>query len=152
MPVTSPHLQWREVKGELACESGHFGGEIGSCINEIFWKKDITLQLRGATSHTANRVQEWYNRNRVRFWLKDLWPHSSQNLNHLNLAIWSILESKAYSSNHSNVYVQKNRFDSGLEQKCSKESVRAPLSKALDSVRRVVKTTEKYIKTKHRFS
>ena len=60
-------------------------------INATFEESDIILQQYGATSHTANRVQEWCKRNITEFWPKELWPPSSPDLNTMNFAIWSIL-------------------------------------------------------------
>ena len=54
-------------------------------------------------SHTANLVQEWCKENMAGFWSKELWPPSSPDLNPIDFAIWSNLESKACSSNHSSV-------------------------------------------------
>ena len=55
----------------------------------------ITLQHDGATSNTANLVQEW--------WTKELWPPSSPDLNPMDFAVWSILESNASSYYHPSV-------------------------------------------------
>ena len=45
-------------------------------INATFKETGITLQQDGATSHTANHVQEWCNKNIAGFWTKELWPPS----------------------------------------------------------------------------
>ena len=67
-------------------------------INATFKESGITLQQDGATSHTANLVQEWCNKNMAGFWTKESCPHSSPDLNPMDIAVWSILESNACSS------------------------------------------------------
>ena len=79
-------------------------------INATFGENGIILQQHGATSHTVNRVQEWCRRNMTGFWPEELWPPLSPDLNTMDFAIWSILESKACSSNHSSTMAPKNRF------------------------------------------
>ena len=71
-------------------------------MNATFKESGITLQ-QGATSHTANLVQEWCNKNMAGFWTKELWPHSSPDLNPMDFAVWSILESNACPSYHPSV-------------------------------------------------
>ena len=46
-------------------------------INATFGETGIILQQDGATSHRANRVQEWCKRNMTGFWPKELYglPH-----------------------------------------------------------------------------
>ena len=72
-------------------------------INATFIESRIILQEDGAPSHTANRAHDWCKRNMTGFWPKKLWPPSSQDLNPIDIALWSILESKACSSNHPNI-------------------------------------------------
>ena len=79
-------------------------------INATLGESVIILQQDGATSHTANRIQEWCKRNMTWFWPKELWPPSSPDLDPMDFAIWSILESKACSSNHTNIGILKNRL------------------------------------------
>ena len=64
-------------------------------INPTFKECGITLQQDGATSHTANLVKEWCNKNMVGFWTKEFWPPFSPELNPMDIAVWSILESNA---------------------------------------------------------
>ena len=72
-------------------------------INATFGESGNILQQDGATSHTANRVQECSKRNMTGYWPKELWPPSFPDLNPIDFAIWSILESKTCSSNHPNI-------------------------------------------------
>ena len=65
-------------------------------INATFKESGITLQQDGATSHTANLVQELRNNNMGSFWTKELWP-PSLDLSLMNFAVWSILERNACS-------------------------------------------------------
>ena len=53
--------------------------------------------------HMANLVQEWCKKNMAGFRPKELWPTFSPDLNPLDFAIWSILESKTCSSGHQGV-------------------------------------------------
>ena len=79
-------------------------------INATSKESGITLQQDGATSHTANLVQEWCNKNMVGFWTKELCPHSSPELNPMDIAVWSILESNACSSFHPSVMSLKAKL------------------------------------------
>ena len=65
----------------------------------------------------------------------------------MNFAIWSILESKACSSNHLNIGSLKNRLKA-CWNKISEETVRAPCSQVPDRSRRVVKAKGEYIVNK----
>ena len=56
-------------------------------FNATFGESGIILQQNGATSHTANRVQEWCQRNMTGFWPKELWPPSSPDLHPIDFAI-----------------------------------------------------------------
>ena len=69
-------------------------------MNAVFEEGAITFQQDAATSHMANLVQEWCKRNMAGFWPKKLWASPSPDLNPLDFAIWSILESKTCSSGH----------------------------------------------------
>ena len=64
-------------------------------INPTFKESGITLQQDGATANTANLVKEWCNKNMVGFWTKEFWPPFSPELNPMDIAVWSILESNA---------------------------------------------------------
>ena len=50
-------------------------------LNTTFGESGITLEQDGATSHTANLVQEWCKRNMLGFWPKDMWSTFSPDLN-----------------------------------------------------------------------
>ena len=63
--------------------------QLVPCIDAIIKKYGNTLQHDVATSHTANLVQEW--------WTERLWPPSSPDLSPMDVAVWSILESNAWS-------------------------------------------------------
>ena len=93
-------------------------------INATFGEIGIILQQDGATSRTANRVQEGCKRNMTGFWPKELWPPSSPDLNPMYFTIWSILESKACSSNHPNIGALNNRLKAYWNE-ISEETVRA---------------------------
>ena len=72
------------------------------------------------------------------FWLKELWPPSSPDLNPMDFATWSIGESRACSLNHSNIEALKNRLKACWEE-ISEETVRASCSQVPDRLKRLVK-------------
>lgn len=113
-------------------------------VNSTFGETGVTLQQDGATSHTAKRVQEWCKKNMAGFWSKELWPPSSPDLNPMDFSIWSILESKACSSNHSNVNALKQKLTTCWEE-ISEETIRAACSQVPDRLRRLVKAKGGYI-------
>ena len=78
------------------------------------------------------------------FWQKKLWPPSSPDLNHMDFAIWSILESKACSSNPPNIGALKNRLKAFWSE-ISEETVHASSSQVADRLIRVVKAKGGYI-------
>ena len=84
------------------------------------------------------------------FWQKELWPSSSPDLNPINFAIWSILESKACSSNQQNIGALKNRLKAYWDE-ILEETVLASCSQVPDRLRCVVKAKEGYIEN-HRFT
>ena len=77
------------------------------------------------------------------YWPKELWPLSSSDLNPMNFAIWSILESRACSSNHPNIGSLKSRLEACCDEN-SEETVRASCSQVPDRLRRVVKAKRGY--------
>ena len=74
----------------------------GSCV----YKTLKCLRETGSTLpkvRSTNPVQEWCYKNMASFWTKELWPPSSTDLNPMDIAVWSILESNACSSYHPSV-------------------------------------------------
>jgi hypothetical protein len=57
------------------------------------------LQQDGATSHTANNVQNWLSKNVKKFIPKEEWPGNSPDLNPIE-NLWAIMESKLYDNGH----------------------------------------------------
>ena len=78
------------------------------------------------------------------FWPKELWPPSSLDLNPTDFAIWSILESKACSSNHSSVEALKAKLCTCWDE-TSPETICASCSQVHDRLRRFVKAKGGYI-------
>ena len=113
-------------------------------INATFVESGIILQQDGATSHTANRVLEGCKRNMTGFWPNELWSPSSPDLNPMNFALWSILESKTCSSNHLNIGALNNKLKACWDE-ISEETVRASCSQLPDRSGRVVKAKRRYI-------
>ena len=62
----------------------------------------------------------------------------------MDFAIWSILESKACSSNHPTIGAIKNRLKACWDE-ISEETVRASCSQVPDRLRRVVEAKGGYI-------
>ena len=77
-------------------------------INATFKEPGITFQQDGATSHSANLVQEWCNKNMACLWRKEFWPPSSPDFNPMDVAAWSIRESNASSSYYPSVTSSKS--------------------------------------------
>ena len=73
------------------------GKGLVPCLNTAFEKGEITLQQNGAISHTANFVQKWCKRSMAE------WPPFSPDLNPMDFAIESILESKTCPSGHRGI-------------------------------------------------
>ena len=54
---------------------------------------DFIFTQDGAPAHTANVTQQWCKDHFPGFWDKQMWPPSSPDINPMDFAIWSILES-----------------------------------------------------------
>ena len=78
-------------------------------INLTFGEGGITLQDSTITQ-MENLVQNWCKNNMARFWTKEMWPPSSPDLNPMDLSVWSILKSKACSSNHQSIDTLKHKL------------------------------------------
>lgn len=61
------------------------------------------FQQDGAPSHRAITTQDWCEQTFVDFISKDEWPPSSPDLNPMDYAIWSILESRVCAVPHKSV-------------------------------------------------
>ena len=113
-------------------------------IDVTFREDGITLQQDGATSHTANLVQEWCKENMAEFWPKELWPPSSPDLNPMDFVVWSILESKACSSNYSSIEALKAKLCTCWD-KISPETKCTSCNQVHDRLRHLVKAKGGYI-------
>ena len=107
-----------------------FKNKLVPWINATLGESGIILQQDRATSHTANSLLEWCKRNMTGSCPKELWPTSSPDLNPMDFANWSILESKACFSNHPNIVALKNR-EKACWNEISEETERAHLVKFL---------------------
>ena len=75
--------------------------------NGYLWTQD------GAPCHTAKIVLK-YLESRLGsrgFWSKGIWPSNSCNLNPLDYSLWTYVESKACSVNHSSVASMKSAVE-----------------------------------------
>ena len=103
-----------------------------------------TLQ-EGATSHTANHVKEWWNKNMAGFRTKELWPPSSTDLNLMDFGVWSILDSNACLSCHPSAMPLKAKLKHCWD-KISPETIRVSCNQVTDKLRCVVEAKGGYIK------
>ena len=78
------------------------------------------------------------------FFPKELWPPSSPDLDPMGFSIWSILESKAYSSNHRSIESLMLKLKSCWVE-ISQETIRASCNQAANRLTRVVKAKGDYI-------
>lgn len=76
-------------------------------ITESFGKRYVFTQ-DGAPSHTSNLTQKWCKDHFSGFWDKNMWPPSSPDINPMDFAIWSILESDVSAKSYSSVAVLKD--------------------------------------------
>ena len=106
-------------------------------INATFKESGITLQQDRATSHTANLVQEWCNKNMASFLTMELWPPFSPDLHPRDFAVWRILDSNSRSSYHPSVMslIAKLRH---CWDKILPETIRASCNQVTDRLRRVM--------------
>ena len=73
----------------------------------MFKNKPWTFTHDGATSHTAQLTQKWCAAHLPKFLSKEEWPPSSPDINPLDYALWSVLESKCCSKPHKNLQLLK---------------------------------------------
>jgi hypothetical protein len=79
--------------------------QVGQTIfNSQVW----TFQQDAAPAHTSNVSQAWLNSEIPDFISKDQWPPSSPDLNPMDYAVWSILETRAGVNAHHSIDSLKN--------------------------------------------
>ena len=71
-------------------------------MKKHFRDEVFTFQQDGAPLHTANKTQTWCEHHFPRFWIKELWPPLSPDLNPFDFCVWSILEKEACATAHTN--------------------------------------------------
>lgn len=64
---------------------------------------NYVFQQDGAPCHTARTTQEFLQTSGILFWNKDMWPPSSPDLNSLDFAIWTRVETEACRVPHPNL-------------------------------------------------
>ncbi|KAI6658659.1 hypothetical protein LOD99_11004 [Oopsacas minuta] len=96
------------------------------------------FQQDGAPAHTANSTQIWLQHNFPGFIQKTEWPSYSPDLNLMDFAIWSILETNACAKSHTSVECLK-RFLTSEWNKIPQESIRAAVGAFCGRLRAVVK-------------
>lgn len=68
-----------------------------------FGNEDWTFQQDSAPAHKAKKTQQWCKDNLPNFITAEEWPPYSPDLNPMDYAIWSILETRACSKPHRNL-------------------------------------------------
>lgn len=71
-------------------------------VTEAFGTDYIFTQ-DGAPAHTSNISQKWCREHFNKFWNKEIWPPSSPDINPMDFAIWSIIESEVSKISYSNL-------------------------------------------------
>ena len=116
--------------------------QIGALGERYDWRK--RNHSSAGWSHIPHLIQEWCKKNMVGFWPKELRPPSSPDANPMDFAIWSILESKACSSNHQNIESLMLELKSCWDE-ISQETIRASCNQVADRLGRAVKVKSGYI-------
>ena len=70
----------------------------------------LMLCADGAPCHTSQKTQK-FCREHLKFWKKEMWPGGSPDLNPLDYAFWSYVESLACKKPHSSVGELKKSVD-----------------------------------------
>lgn len=76
---------------------------VKNCGESIFSGRPWVFQQDGAPCHTAKVTQDWCQANLPGFIPKDLWPPYSPDLNPMDYFVWSYLEARVNSHEHTNV-------------------------------------------------
>ena len=71
-------------------------------VTEAFGEHYVFIQ-DGAPAHTSNFTQMWCKEHFSRFLDKNMWPPSSPDINPMDFAIWSILESDVSKISYSSI-------------------------------------------------
>ena len=116
-------------------------------INSLPGNQAVTLQQDGATAHTAKMVQAWCKNNFKSFWLKELWPPSSPDLNPMDFGIWDMVHLgeiwpifgiwSICAVSHSNVEKLKKKLKESWA-KIETETIRATCDQVISRLRRVI--------------
>ena len=121
---------------------------MSSSQKELKWQKPdaiklksgLTLQQDGATAHTAKMAQAWCQINFAAFWLKEIWPPLSSDLNIIDLGICTIMEQTACIMSQTNEEVLKKKLADSWDQ-IEGETVRATCAQMIQSLRRIFRET-----------
>ena len=79
-----------------------FEDKVLPWLNESFRERCIFTQ-DGAPAHTSSDIQKWCNNQFAGFWDKNIWPSSGSDINPMDFAIWSILETEVSKVTYSSV-------------------------------------------------
>ena len=91
-----------------------------------------------APSHTAKVTKQWCRTHMTDFCDKDMWPPSSPNLNPMDFAIWSILETDVCATPHSSTANLKRTLQTAWSN-LDESAVRRSCLSALGRFEAVVK-------------
>ena len=110
---------------------------------KTFGDASVTLQQDGATSHSVKTVQAFCKQHFKGFWLKELWPPSSPDLNPMDYSISSILESKACAMSHTSIDSLKRKLVKCWDE-IDSETVRTACTQITCRLKQVVKARGGY--------
>ena len=100
----------------------------------------------GAPSHTSNVTQQWCKSHFKGFWDKNMWPPSSPDINPMDFAIWSILESDVCAGPHSSTAVLRQALENAWSN-ISEDTVRRSCQSVVKRLEAVVKAKGGHIES-----
>ena len=119
-------------------------------IKKHFENKNFTFQQDNAPSHTSRKTQAWCRANFPNFWIKEMWPPASPDLNPLDFNIWSILEAEAYAKTHNTIEGLKVSLKKAWA-KIPQEKLRVLVESFRGRLKQIVKAKEDILKYRHIF-
>ena len=72
-------------------------------------QRPFVFQQDGAPAHTAKKTAAFLQSEEVPFWGSTMWPPNSPDLNSLDYAVWSHVQTQACGSRPANLRIMKRR-------------------------------------------